>query len=119
MRGSRFIVSLLVSSLALVACNSVKSGEVIEKIHEEAHTYTYLMPIPNQVCSGNPPTCTTFYTYIPMVMRDDEDWKLKLRNEEGEEGTVEVPQEYWDATEVGDYFEGEGEDDPDQKLGRA
>ena len=36
----------------------------------------------------------------------DECWLLELRDDRGNEGNICVPQEEWDSTDVGDFYDG-------------
>lgn len=117
--------ALIVSLACTVAlggcggCDSLDEGTIESKFHEDASTYTAIIPI--CTTSGGKYPTTTCYP-IPYVMHDDEDWGLHLVKGE-EEGDVYVDEETWNSVEEGEYFGGDGESvetsDEDEKVRRA
>lgn len=109
---------LIGGSAVLFACgSSVEEGEVIGVRHEDARTWTQLVPIPHTSCStvNKITTCTTWYSFIPMVHHDDEDWVFTLRDCNGggepserdcKTGDVYVSEQVYKNYQVGDYFFG-------------
>ena len=106
-------------------------GEVISKVIEPESTYLYMMPIPHTQTVGK--TTTTYFTYIPVYMYDDEDYRITIRGVVGKKGKYET--EYEEVTEtyylykgdfdkinVGDYFIAQNEStepNEDVKVGDA
>jgi hypothetical protein len=70
------ITLLFICMCLLIACDPLKEGKVISKRVEPARDYVYMMPIPHTIRSGK--TSTTYYTYIPVWMHDDEDYVITL-----------------------------------------
>lgn len=66
-----FAVSLCITFF-LIGCQKMKYGNVIEKWHEPERTYLYMMPTVRQVGK------TSFTTFIPIMMHDNEDWCIKV-----------------------------------------
>jgi hypothetical protein len=97
----------LIALALLFACeNELKEGTVVGKFIEPAHTYTYLMPIPHTLTTGK--TTTTYFTYIPMIMYDDEDYTLSVKGftDDGEQKTeiFYVSKSYYDCVSSGTHF---------------
>jgi hypothetical protein len=97
---------LLILSLFLVACNTLKEGKVMSKGIEPERDYLYMMPIPHTISSGK--TSSTFYTYIPIWMHDDEDYYVNIKgvnnaNEEVEE-TFYISKPRYECLKGGDFF---------------
>lgn len=58
--------------LVLFSCQKLKYGNVTERWHEPRRTYMYMMPIVHS--NGK----TSWTTFIPMTMVDNEDWCIKV-----------------------------------------
>lgn len=72
---AKLITYIFIGSI-LLSCDTLKEGKVISKYIEPAHDYLYMMPIPHTVSTGK--TTSTYYTYIPVWMHDDEDYVITL-----------------------------------------
>lgn len=115
---------LLAAVLWLVGCGEeMKSGQVIAKDHESARTYVMVLPVyTGQTCVkiGQTNSCTNRYIYMPFTLYDDEDWKLRVENDEGKQGWVYVTPDVWERKVIGDWWskvdEGGGYADPTAKV---
>lgn len=71
-RNRHFLYCLLCTVFLFSSCQKMKYGNVVEKWHEPDRTYVYMMPMVHS--TGK----TTFTTFIPMIMHDNEDWCIKV-----------------------------------------
>ena len=113
-RGLAMAIAMLAAaSIAAFACGeSVREGRIVEKRHEERREWIQIVPIPHTVCTGQ--TCTTTFTYLPMLHIDDEDWILVLERcaeFECKRGDVNVSPEDWEIVAVGDWWARGGVED--------
>lgn len=87
--------------LLLPACAEPR-GTVIEKTHEDASSFLMLWPL--TTCSGGKyTTCTTML--IPLWTRDDEDWILTLKDEEGKTHHAYVSEGIFNSVRKGDFLD--------------
>jgi len=110
--GMAGVLAAFFAALALTGCNTVKSGEIVAKEHEPERTYVRSYPM----CffAGKVSVCSRSF----WVVRDDEDWKLRLRDGE-KKGWVFVDHATWEQADIGTHFDGEKTaetDDPVERL---
>jgi hypothetical protein len=93
--------------LLLCACrHELKNGKIVQMHIEPERTYMYMMPIPHTMSTGK--TTSTYFTYIPMMMHDDEDYTIRMHGftEKGEEKdeTFYVSKSTYDKLKLGQDF---------------
>ena len=92
--------------IGMLGCNPIKEGDIIAKRYEPERTYLYMMPIPHTQTIGK--MTTTTFTYIPVWMRDDEDWVITIQNynkrHKLKQREIYVPANRYDTLKVGQYF---------------
>lgn len=87
--------------LVLVGCGGPEEGTVVEKWYEEPREWTTtdmrcISYDDDGFCAIRIPVQNHHY--------DDEDWMLRVENEKGERGNVEVERYVWDRIRVGEYY---------------
>lgn len=109
------------SVLLLVAMGCAEArGTVVDKKHEDASFHVMFLPM--TTCSGGKsPICTTMI--IPYNVYDDEDWILRLKDEEGVTRSAYVSQEMFNSVQMGEFLDCATESfcenhDQHKKLGR-
>lgn len=63
---------LICLALLSIACNRLEEGVVTTKQVEPARDYLYMMPIYHSTGKSG------FYTFIPLMMHDDEDYRVSI-----------------------------------------
>jgi hypothetical protein len=113
----KFIAGIVVflAAFFVIGCGGPDSGEVFGKQYEPSRTWVSTYPVAaGQSCYGTGTSryCTTNYIYVPYTNYDDEDWKLHIRDDKGDEGWVYVDQTTYHETKIGDWY---GDQD-DEKI---
>lgn len=99
--------ALVVALLSSGCGGGISAGEVVAKPHREARTWMTLEQTKvGETCvgSGTNRVCTANYIQIPKVHHTPERWLLRLRDEQGHEGTVSVSRSAWQSTGIGDWY---------------
>lgn len=91
----------------LYSCDNISEGIIYEKTIEPERTYMYLMPIAHTISTGK--NTTTYFTYIPMWMYDDQDYVIKIKHyntkkDKMKTRSVYVTPETYNCFNEGDYF---------------
>jgi len=89
--------------LLSLGCSSLKEGEVYEKTYEPELTSFTMIPL--VIVADN----TTSIIMIPYCITDDEDWIIKVRKFDNEEGEYKyrsfyLTEELYNSLEIGDWF---------------
>ena len=97
---------IVISMMLLLACNELKEGTIISMQVEPEREYMYMMPIAHTSPCGK--TTITTFTYIPVMMYDDEDYSITIKghNSENEElvDTFYVTRKSYQCLSVGDFI---------------
>ena len=100
------IIALFLMTLTISACNELKEGTVISMRVEPEREYMYMMPIAHTRPCGK--TTITTFTYIPVMMYDDEDYSITIKgHNSGNEELVEtfyVTRKSYQCLSVGDFI---------------
>lgn len=103
------LIAVLSVLLVLTACGEkVESGEVIDKQFVAAHQTTeYNQVYLGNICSGSGTSqiCTPNYTYIPYQQHHPDAWFLKLKNQEGKTGKVQVSEGLFNQAKLGYLYQ--------------
>ena len=90
---------ILILAVALIGCTHLEKGHVVDKIYEPDRTYMIMMPMVRS--NGK----TTYTTYYPMLMHDNEDFILTIEDSvDGEivHENVYVTEDYFNKYNLGD-----------------
>lgn len=105
-------------ALVLSACG-VDSGEIIDKDFQEAYTSQEQRDVTRYQCdtvyttvytNGTPRQQSSQHCYNRVIgtrtvdVRHDAEYTFTLRNEEGDEGTVNVSGRTYDSYDIGDFY---------------
>ena|ERR1700748_2036887 len=69
-------VYLLLFLILACSCNELKEGTITKKYTEPEHDYLYMLPIAHTISTGK--TTSIYFTYIPVMMHDDEDFVIEI-----------------------------------------
>lgn len=112
------LVFFIIGLLFLTGCGHKDDlqGDVQSKQVKPGYTYVYQMSIPHTTCSGSGAyrSCTTYYTYIPIIYSVPTCYQITVVGKTS--GSTCIDSAEWNTINIGDPYVGPDVDPKDRQA---